>query len=82
MKPTPDGYRPAPGFLFQYLRSSVQFQDPAFSVDEDILTSPLSRLGKHVRYSVMDLEPLMDSSNMTSEHWIKVSEQETGHACA
>ncbi|KAJ3116913.1 hypothetical protein HK100_000933 [Physocladia obscura] len=38
-----------------------------------VLVTPRSLYGKRVKYSVLEYDPLMDSSNMTMKDWVKIA---------
>ncbi|KAJ3394202.1 hypothetical protein HDU84_009522 [Entophlyctis sp. JEL0112] len=38
-----------------------------------VLTTPRSLYGKRIRYSVLEYDPLLDSSNMTMKDWVKIA---------
>ncbi|KAJ3062876.1 hypothetical protein HDU98_001294 [Podochytrium sp. JEL0797] len=38
-----------------------------------VLVTPTSLYGKRIKYSILEYDPLMDSSNMTMEDWVKIA---------
>lgn len=60
--------RPARGYLAGRLAGLPQFHDPS----QPLLTTPLSRFGKRIHYEIKEYNPLLDSSNMGMEDWIKI----------
>lgn len=90
MRDGPRGYVPEPGFLAGQLRAMPAFSDastasverPLASVtavgDATLLaggtTMPLTRGGTRVRYDILEYGPLLDSSNMGVEHWVRLAE--------
>ncbi|KAI8617119.1 asparaginase-domain-containing protein [Chytriomyces sp. MP71] len=38
-----------------------------------VLVTPRSMYGKRIRYSILEYDPLMDSSNMTMKDWVKIA---------
>jgi 60kDa lysophospholipase len=69
MQDTPRGYAPAPGFLGQHLLGLPQFHDRSHAS----LTTPLSRYGRRVHYEILEYDPLLDSSNMGPDDWVKIA---------
>jgi lysophospholipase len=69
MRETPRGYAPARHFLAEQLERLPQFHDPAMPK----LTTPASRFGRRVRYDVLEYDPLLDSSNMGMDDWVRIS---------
>ncbi|ORY53217.1 hypothetical protein BCR33DRAFT_779534 [Rhizoclosmatium globosum] len=41
-------------------------------VHRTILVTPRSLYGKRIKYSILEYDPLMDSSNMTMRDWVKI----------
>jgi lysophospholipase len=58
-----------------------QFAEPIYTINgtrvirtrKPALISPLSLYGKRTRYSILEYEPLLDSSNMTMKDWVKIA---------
>lgn len=69
MKLGPRGYVPAPGLLSEQLAAMPQFHDRSMPA----LTTPLSRYGRRVHYNILEHKPLLDSSNMGIEDWVKIA---------
>jgi lysophospholipase len=90
MREGPRGYVPEAGFLSGQLRAMPAFADPACAPPREPLTAlpalpggklapggvtmPLWSGGARVRYDVLAYEPLLDSSNMGVEHWVRLAE--------
>jgi len=69
MQETERGFAPVAGFLENQLAQLRQFHDP----DRPPLTTPISHYGGRVRFDVLEYEPLLDSSNITIENWIRIA---------
>ena len=69
MKDSPRGYVPEPGFLGERLAAMPLFHDRTMPA----LTTPVSRYGRRVRYDILEYDPLLDSSNMGMEDWVKIA---------
>jgi lysophospholipase len=78
------GYVPIPGFLFQTISKNPKFNDPLFQLEsgstivhsnfkDQSLVLPPSYYGKRALVSVLEYNPLMDSSNMSIEDWIRIA---------
>lgn len=86
MKPSPNGFIPARGFLTSGMAPRPSFNDgsplkevPA--VEEDgtstslrSLRTPISAYSKHVRYAVFEFRQLLDSSSIDAEGWTEIAE--------
>lgn len=70
MRETDRGFAPVPGYLEKQLFQLPQFHDP----QRPPLTTPMSRYGRRIRFEVLEYEPLLDSSNMTIENWIRIAD--------
>ena len=46
---------------------------PCNPVQTDALITPYSLFHKRIRYSILEYEPLLDSSNMTMSDWIRIA---------
>ncbi|KAI9098203.1 asparaginase-domain-containing protein [Phlyctochytrium arcticum] len=46
---------------------------PIVRVRKPALITPPSLYGKRIRYSILEYDPLMDSSNMTMTDWVKIA---------
>ncbi len=81
MREGPRGYVPEPGFLAAQLRGMPAFHDPASTVPMrgGGLTLPLTRAGLRVRYDILEYAPLLDSSNMGVEHWVRIADDIARH---
>lgn len=86
MRPSPEGLIPAKGFLDAGMAPRPSFNDgsapgsleafpehdgPAISLKS--LRTPRSRYGKHVRFSVLEFEQLLDSSSIDSKGWTQIA---------
>ena len=63
------GYVPKPGFLAEQLATLPQFHDAS----RPRFTSPPSRFGKRVHFDIVEYDPLLDSSNMGMEDWVRIA---------
>ena len=81
------GYVPAKNFLFQYLKSHPTFSDSTYqqsnqfthlqsdtSISDPIIT-PASIYDKRICMQILEFSPLLDSSNMTMEQWVKIASE-------
>ncbi|MBK8260988.1 MAG: asparaginase [Nannocystis sp.] len=75
MKDTPRGYAPAPGFLSELLAAMPPFHDRTMPAH----TTPISRYGRRVRYDILEYAPLLDSSNMGLDDWVKIARDVERH---
>lgn len=64
-----DGYEPRRGFLAAQLATMAPFCDPT----QPPLTTPPSRFGRRARYDVLELDPVLDSSNMRPGDWVRIA---------
>lgn len=86
MRPSPEGLIPAKGFLDAGMAPRPSFNDgsapgslqaftendgPAVSLKS--LRTPPSRYGKHVRFSVLEFNHLLDSSSIDSKGWTQIA---------
>ncbi|KAF4792557.1 60 kDa lysophospholipase [Turdus rufiventris] len=46
---------------------------------ENTLVLPLSKQNKRIFYTILELSPLLDSSNMTPDDWAKIAKKLEGH---
>eukprot|EP01080_Neovahlkampfia_damariscottae_P006082 gene6082-10090_t len=70
MKKSKKGYIPAPGYLADELKQISAFHDPSCERKyqyEHI--SPISKLDKRANYKIIELDPLLDSSNVSWQEW-------------
>lgn len=70
MKRTEAGYEPQAGYLAHRLAQITPFSDPAVGGGQ--ITQP-SRFGRRVRYDIVELEPLLDSANMSPAQWVRIA---------
>ena len=75
MKQTPKGYAPVAGWMESQLRSIYAFQDPTAPPR----TMPPARDGRVIRYDIIEYEPLLDSANMETHHWVKIAKDIEKH---
>jgi len=77
-----DGYVPAKSVFEDNLRKNPRFHDEQEHlrrrIDKnyfpDNFITPVSIYGKRVIYSLIEMDPLLDSSCMTKENWISIAE--------
>ena len=86
MRPSPDGFVPARGFLESCLGPRPSFNDGSEPDILDVVTddsttkpyrslrTPMSTYRKHVRYVVFEFEELLDSSSINAEGWSHISQ--------
>lgn len=78
------GYTPKAGYMHASLARNPSFHDASFplelhsTVDDMTLLScplvlPRSIFGKRIQYRILEYAPLLDSSNMTIQDWIKIA---------
>jgi lysophospholipase len=79
MRRTKRGYEPTTGYLEEKMAQIRAFNDPHAGGGR--VTSP-SRFGKRVRYDILELEPLLDSANMSSRDWVRIAETIAEHSDA
>jgi len=68
MRSGPRGYEPMPGFLREQLGRLPQFHDPSRAP----LTTPRGRYDRRVHFEIIEHDPLLDSSSMSVENWIRI----------
>lgn len=81
------GYVPAKNFLYQFLKSHPTFSDQVFqesnsyehlqsdsSISDPIIT-PASIYEKRICMQILEFSPLLDSSNMTMDQWVKIASE-------
>lgn len=86
MRPSPEGLIPAKGFLDAGMAPRPSFNDgsdPGYleafpekdgpAIQLKSLRTPRSRYGKHVRFSVLEFEELLDSSSIDSKGWTQIA---------
>ena len=76
MRKTGRGYEPMSGYLAHRMAQIDVFNDPGTPGGR--VTSP-SRFGKRVRYDILELEPLLDSANMSARQWVRIADTIAAH---
>ena len=69
MRATDRGYAPAPGQLGERLATLPIFADPS----QPARTMPVSRYGRRVCYQIIEYDPILDSSNMGMDDWLRLA---------
>lgn len=69
MQEGPRGFAPEPGHLAEQLERLPQFHDPGLPR----FTTPPSRFGRRVHYTLVEYDPLLDSSNMGMGDWVRIA---------
>lgn len=84
MKPSPNGFVPARGFLESGLAPRPSFNDGTYPGDLDVvidnatsephrsLRTPISTYQKHVRFVVFEFPELLDSSSINADGWSQI----------
>ncbi|XP_078133840.1 60 kDa lysophospholipase isoform X2 [Sander vitreus] len=80
MTPHPDGLSPEPKAFGKNLRKLPFFHDNKYAKEtclseyygNETLVLPLSKEKKRIVYTILEYDPLLDSSNMTTEDWAKI----------
>lgn len=77
------GYLPKADYFHRFLSKNPAFHDTSFKVTADpsrqhheltsALVMPPSIFGKRAQFNILEYDPLLDSSNMTIEDWIKIA---------
>lgn len=83
------GYSPKPDFLFECLQRNPMYHDTYYKAPKNIdhsgnyprrlsrlkgpLNMPQSIYGKRISYHILEYAPLLDSSNMTIDDWVKIA---------
>lgn len=79
------GYVPAKNYLYSYIKSHPSFCDAVFQSQHffehlhgdplisDPIFTPSSVYGKRICLQMIEYCPLLDSSNMTMEQWVKIA---------
>ena len=75
MQRTGRGFAPAKGQLARTMLAMPHFQDPK----QPPRTTPLSPYGHRIQYDIIEDEPLMDSSNMDMDDWVRIAQQIEHH---
>ncbi|KAK4185009.1 asparaginase-domain-containing protein [Podospora australis] len=85
MKPSEDGLIPATGFLENAMATQPKFNDRtapdatihAYKNGEKLtlnsLRTPAGAYNRHVRYTVLEFNPLLDSSSIDSKGWTEIA---------
>ena len=86
MKRGINGFIPARGFLESGMAPRPSFNDASprkhiqIMTDDQVakslpsLRTPMSLYGKHVRYSVLEFDVLLDSSSINSDGWTEIAQ--------
>lgn len=64
-----NGYTPVAGWMEEQLRSRYAFQDP----HAPPRTTPPSKNGVRISYDIVEYDPLLDSANMETSHWVQIA---------
>ena len=64
-----NGYTPVAGWMEEQLRSRYAFQDP----HAPPRTTPPSKNGVRISYDIVEYDPLLDSANMETRHWVQIA---------
>jgi lysophospholipase len=75
MKQGPNGYTPISGWMEEQLRSRYAFQDP----HGPPRTTPPSKNGVRISYDIVEYDPLLDSANMETRHWVQIAQDIEDH---
>ncbi|XP_072842832.1 60 kDa lysophospholipase [Pogona vitticeps] len=79
MVPQSEGLVPKANTLAGYLKKIPILHDAAYAqtlrLGDDTLVLPSSNQNKRIIYTVLELTPLLDSSNMTPAEWDKIARQ-------
>eukprot|EP00931_Biecheleriopsis_adriatica_P117169 TRINITY_DN92708_c0_g1_i1.p1 TRINITY_DN92708_c0_g1~~TRINITY_DN92708_c0_g1_i1.p1 ORF type:complete len:630 (+),score=76.77 TRINITY_DN92708_c0_g1_i1:25-1914(+) len=88
MKPTPRGYAPEPGFLTSVVKASSNLTDTGPDATElvpehlqaacaaegrEVFVTPVSEFEQRCIFSILEYEPLLDSSNMQISEWRRIA---------
>ncbi|SPO00650.1 related to Lysophospholipase [Cephalotrichum gorgonifer] len=85
MRPSPDGLQPIGGFLENAMAPRPCFNDksdPTVKIQAfkdgkelslDSLRTPPSAYSRHIRYGILEFNPLLDSSSISSEGWKEIA---------
>ncbi|KAJ5536439.1 hypothetical protein N7513_009625 [Penicillium frequentans] len=87
MQQSPHGFIPARGFQEKCMARVPSFNDGSLSVPMDVITNskgditahpslstPVTRYGRKVRYTVYEFEELLDSSSINAKGWAEIAE--------
>ncbi|KAJ7345225.1 hypothetical protein JRQ81_001175 [Phrynocephalus forsythii] len=79
MVPQSEGLVPEANKLAEYLKKIPILHDAAYAetikLGDDTLVLPSSNQNKRIIYTILELAPLLDSSNMTPAEWDKIAKQ-------
>jgi lysophospholipase len=75
MQRGPRGWEPAPGFLGERLALGEPFHAPG----KPRFTMPTSKWGRVLEYDILEYDPLLDSSNMGPDEWIRIADDIADH---
>ena len=70
---TPGVYTPARGYMKDVIRGYPMLNDQNADAKDDDFITPLSHYDKRVRFSLLECDPLMDSSSMDMCDWVKIA---------
>ena len=77
MKPSPTGYVPATKYLPRCCAALPMFHDKEYAesinLGADLLVTPVSEYGERTVFKILEYDPLLDSSNMKSQDWIRIA---------
>ena len=75
MEPSENGYVPVQGYLHNVFRSSSRLNNPILANELEVpFTLPDTFHSEFfVTYELLEYDPLMDSSNMSMDDWIKIA---------
>ncbi|KAJ6110458.1 hypothetical protein N7486_002693 [Penicillium sp. IBT 16267x] len=87
MQQSPHGFIPARGFQEKCMARVPSFNDGSLSIPMDVITNskgdvvahpslstPVTRYGRKVRYTVYEFEELLDSSSINAKGWAEIAE--------
>jgi lysophospholipase len=74
MKKGQNGYEPVSGFLQQQLKQLSAFHDCKAKPMKYELITPVSKYNKIANYTILEFDPLLDSSNMGLADWNKIAQ--------
>ncbi|KAH7318704.1 asparaginase [Stachybotrys elegans] len=70
MQPGPDGLQPSEGFLESAMAPRPSFNDPsAPKVKLQAPENPPTAYHRHIRYGIVEFNPLLDSSSISASDW-------------
>ncbi|XP_062433685.1 60 kDa lysophospholipase, partial [Rhea pennata] len=89
MVPDDKGLTPEANKLVKSLKNMPQLHDEAYAQEKKLydfheypdktLVLPVSKQNKRIIYTILELSPLLDSSNMTPEDWAKIARKLEEH---